>query len=123
MTYYLQMSQSQIKEYSYYRTIKGPVPADIFRIDRYVSDTKLTYNDAMTYEKILDTNNPNLPNCIVMRDSYSTQLYDILAERMNQTHYIGMWNYTWDKSQISSESPDYVIYVLAEWNLDAILYN
>lgn len=122
MTYYLQMSQEQIKEYSYYRTFKESVAAPISSVQRYVSENKLTYSDAVTYEKILNTNNSKLPECLVLRDSYSTQIYDILAERTNSTHYLGMWNYTWDKNLIASEAPDYVIYIVAEWNLDAILY-
>ena len=116
-------NQQTIKEYSYYRTFTGSVPASIFKIDRYVSESKLTYNDQMTYDNVINTGDSSLPNCIVFRDSYSTQIYDILAERMNRTHYYGMWNYTWDKASISSESPDYVIYIVAEWNLDAVLYN
>ena len=120
MTYYLQMSQSKIKEFSYYRTFKDSVPSSISSVKRHVSADKLTYSDAVTYENVINTNNSKLPNCIVMRDSYSTQIYDILAERTNTTHYYGMWNYTWDKNAIASEAPDYVIYIIAEWNLDAI---
>lgn len=123
MTYYLAMSQSKIKEYTYYRTFKDSVSVNpsIKSVPRYVSENKLTYHDSMTYENTVGNYKPNLPKCIVMRDSYSTQLYDILAERTYSTHYMGMWGYRWDKAQIQSESPDYVIYVLAEWNLDAIL--
>ena len=121
MSYYLAMSQSQIKEYSYFRTFKNSVPEDIFRIDRYRSKNQLTYSDDVTYEKIINTGYSNLPKCVVMRDSYSTQMYDILAERTSSTHYLGMWNYTWDKNQMRYESPDYVIYIVAEWNLDAVL--
>jgi hypothetical protein len=77
----------------------------------------------VTEEKIINTKREELPSCIVLRDSYSTQMYDILAERMNKTHYMGMWGYRWDQSLIASEKPDYVIYILAEWNLDSVLYN
>ena len=130
MSYYLATNVSQamqyqknVTEYSYFRTFKDSVPASIFKIDRYVSQMKLTYHDSMTYDNYVSTGNAKLPNCIVFRDSYSTQIYDILAERMNNTHYYGMWNYAWDKTSIASEAPDYVIYVVAEWNLDAVLYN
>lgn len=121
MTYYLQMSQSQIKEYTYYRTFKDSVDSSITGVPRYVSQNMLTYHDMMTYENTVGTGNSKLPNCLVMRDSYSTQMYDILAERTNSTHYMGMWGYGWDKAQIQYEAPDYVIYIVAEWNLDAIL--
>ena len=122
MVYYLAMSQSKIKEYAYYRTFKDKVPASVTQFNRYDSATSLTYSDEMTYENVIVTGNDKLPNCIVMRDSYSTQIYDILAERMNRTVYRGMWGYAWDNWLISSEKPDYVIYLIAEWNIDSILY-
>lgn len=122
MTYYLAMSQTKIKEYAYYRTFKDSVPSSVTELDRYVSADTLTYSDPMTYENTIVTGNDKLPSCIVMRDSYSTQMYDILAERMNKTHYRGMWSYTWDNSMIHYQKPDYVIYLIAEWNIDAILY-
>ncbi len=130
MSYYLAKNateavknQQNIKEFSYFREFLCDVPDAVTKFDRYVSSSKLTYNDVMTYENYISTGNSKLPDCIVLRDSYSTQLYDILAERMNNTHYYGMWNYTWDAYSISSESPDYVIYIVAEWNLDSVLYN
>ena len=123
MAYYLAMSQSKIKEYSYYRTFKDKVPASVTQFNRYDSATSLTYSDEMTYENTIVTDNSKLPNCIVMRDSYSTQMYDILAERMNRTIYCGMWGYRWDNWLIDNEKPDYIIYLIAEWNIDSILYN
>jgi hypothetical protein len=123
MAYYLAMSQSKIKEYSYYRTFKDKVPASVTAFNRYDSATSLTYSDEMTYENTIVTGNDKLPNCIVMRDSYSTQMYDILAERMNRTVYCGMWGYGWNNWLINSEKPDYVIYLIAEWNIDSVLYN
>ena len=121
MAYYLGMSRFGIKEYSYYRTFNFPVPKAVTLVNRYTSEQSLTYSDDVTYERTVYTGIKSLPNAIVMRDSYSTQIYDLIAERMNQTHYLGMWNYTWDNSLINSEKPDYVIYILAEWNLDAVI--
>lgn len=122
MTYYLAMSQSKIKEYAYYRTFKDKVPASVTEFNRYDSAVSLTYSDEMTFENTIVTGNEKLPSCIVMRDSYSTQMYDILAEKMNRTLYRGMWSYSWDNSLIYREKPDYIIYLIAEWNIDAILY-
>ena len=36
---------------------------------------------------------------------------------------MGMWNYTWNNNLIMSEKPDYVIYIVAEWNLTSIIYS
>ncbi|MBO5869758.1 MAG: hypothetical protein J6Q89_03305 [Clostridia bacterium] len=121
MAYYLGLSRYGIKEYSYYRTFNFPVPKAVTLVNRYTSEQSLTYSDDVTYERTIYTGDKTLPSAIVMRDSYSTQMYDILAERMNKTHYSGMWNYIWDNSRIKSVKPDYVIYIVAEWNLDSIL--
>ena len=123
MTYYLAMSQSKVKEYAYYRTFNFDAPSQVTKTDRYRSKTMLCYSDEVTYENVIDTNRDDLPSCVVIRDSYSTQIYDLIAERMDKTHYLGMWGYRWDQSIMASEKPDYVIYVVAEWNLDAIIYN
>ncbi len=122
MTYYLQMSQQKVKEYAYYRTFDFTAPYSVTSTPRYRSKTMLCYSDQVTYMNTINTNRSNLPNCVVMRDSYSTQIYDLIAERMNTTYYRGMWDYTWNASQLQREAPDYVIYVVAEWNLNAIVY-
>jgi hypothetical protein len=128
MSYYLATDrkeardfQENIKEFAYYRMFNVNVPISVTSSPRYVNTDKLSYHNLMTPEKTIRTNNSELPNCLVMRDSFSTQIYDILAERMNSTHYLGMWDYTWDNSRIYNEQPDYVIYILSEWNLDSII--
>jgi len=123
MTYYLSMAQSKVKEYAYYRTFAFDAPSAVTQTPRYRSSTMLCYSDSVTTENVIRTKRDNLPSAIVLRDSYSTQMYDILAERLDTTHYLGMWNLSWDNGLIQSEKPDYVIYILAEWNLDSVLYN
>lgn len=121
MSYYMGMSQSKVKEYSYYRTFGFDAPRSIVNIPRYRSKNQLFYSDNVTWEQRIKTDREELPSCLVIRDSYSTQLYDILAERMDYTHYMGMWSYTWDNATVKAEQPDYVIYVVAEWNIDSLL--
>ena len=70
----------------------------------------------------METGRSNLPSCMVFRDSYGAGVYDLIPERMDTTHYIGMWNYSWNNKQIQSEQPDYIIYLLAEWNLHEVVY-
>ena len=84
---------------------------------------QLIYNDLTTEEKYFSTNNSKLPSGMVFRDSYSAGIYDILPERMNKTHYIGMWNYAWQNWLIDQEKPDYIIYLIAEWNMPQIVSN
>lgn len=121
MTYYLQMSQTKVKEYAYYRTFNFDAPSSVTSTPRYRSKTMLCYSDQVTYENVIRTNRSNLPTCTVLRDSYSTQIYDLIAERMDTTYYHGMWDFSWNATRIKSEAPDYVIYIVAEWNLDAVV--
>lgn len=122
MTYYLMMSQAKVKEYAYYRTFDFSVPADILAVPRYRSAQMLCYSDEVTWENTIKTFRDTLPNITVMRDSYSTQIYDLIPERANNTYYKGMWDYTWDINSLTYQNPDYVVYVVAEWNIDSIAY-
>ena len=130
MAYYLAKLSSQgpsmrvkLREYAYFRTFKdGNVPFSITSVPRYQSNTLLAYSNNVTYAQSFSTGNEKLPSCIVMRDSYSTQIFDLIPERMNNTQYLGMWDYTWNNRSISASKPDYIIYIVAEWNLDSIIY-
>ena len=119
---YLGIPQIEVKEYGYYREFDFPDPSNILSVPRY-RGMQLIYNDLTTEEKIFNNNNRELPSCIVYRDSYCAGIYDILAERMNRTHYMGMWSYAWQNYLIDSEKPDYVIYILTEWNMHEVVYN
>ncbi len=121
LTYYLGMPQSSVMEYAYYRTFDFDAPYSITSIPRYRYENMLFYSDNVTWDHTIRTDRPELPSCMVIRDSYSTQMYDLIAERMDTTHYRGMWNYTWDSAAIKNEEPDYIIYLVAEWNIDSIL--
>ena len=119
---YLGIPQTEVKEYGYYREFDFPDPSNILSVPRY-RGMQLIYNDLTTEEKIFNNNNRELPSCIVYRGSYCAGIYDILAERMNRTHYMGMWSYAWQNYLIDSEKPDYVIYILTEWNMHEVVYN
>ena len=62
-----------------------------------------------------------LASCIVHRDSYSAAIFDLIPERMDYTHYMGMWNYGWNSANVNNEKPDYVIYLVAEWNVGELV--
>jgi len=118
---YLDYPQSKVQEYGYYREFNIDIPAIINTVPRYRLP-QLLYSEESTYEQYFRTSRSELPSCIVYRDSYGAGIYDLIPERMNVTHYIGMWNYAWDTRQLQNEKPDYVIYLVAEWNLDEIVY-
>ena len=121
ITYYLGMPQSEILEYAYYRTINFDASDSITSVPRYRNDSMLCYSDDVTWENTIRTDRPELPSCLVIRDSFSTQMYDLIPERMNTTHYQGMWNYAWNAGIIADEQPDYIIYLVAEASIESIL--
>ncbi len=121
MTYYLAMSQTEVQEYEFYRTFNFTAPNAVTRVTRYRRPSSLVYSDASTEANTIRTGRPELPSCYVLRDSFSAQIYDILAERMDTTYYSGMWDHTWKQSFVMDNQPDYVIYILSEWNIDAII--
>lgn len=123
MMLYMMMDQSAAKEYNSLRVPKFSMNKSIASVPRYRSKKELIYNDEVTFERVFQTYNDSLPNLYVIRDSYSTQIYDILADRGNTTYYRPMWNYWYDISDIKRNAPDYIIYIVAEWNIDVIINN
>lgn len=118
---YLGYQQDAVQEYGYYREYNIKIPDVINTFPRYRMP-QLLYSDESTYEIIMQTDRSNLPSCMVFRDSYGAGVYDLIPERMDTTHYIGMWNYSWNNRQIQNEQPDYIIYLIAEWNLHEVVY-
>lgn len=119
---YLDIDQDDVTEYGYYRNFKESidVPEEILQIPRYRLP-QLLYSDDCTAKITFDTNRDSLPSCMVYRDSYCAAIFDLIPERMDVTNYVGMWNYAWNNSNIQKEQPDYVIYIVAEWNLNEIV--
>lgn len=119
---YLGINQASVKEYGYYREFAFEDPSDITSVPRY-RGMQLIYNDLTTFEKKFDTGRDELPSCVVYRDSYCAAIYDLIPERMNKTHYMGMWGYGWNNSVMQNETPDYVIYLVSEWNIFECVFN
>lgn len=114
-------SNTPMREYNVLRVPGFEMPSAIASIDRYVSDMRLTYNTRTVQNaRNIDTKRPELPSAIVMRDSYSTQMYDILAERFDKTWYKGMWDFGFSENEIKQKQPDYIIYIIVERNIDSL---
>ena len=119
------IGDKDVLEYGWYRTFAPgtPVSEKITEVPRYRADAQMVYSTNVTWGKTIRTKRDNLPSCMVLRDSFGTQMFDILAERMNKTIYKGMWDYSYYGAEIVSQKPDYLIYIIAEWNLDSVVYN
>ncbi len=119
------ITERDVLEYGWYRTFGDGISVNksITNVPRYRADVQMVYSTQVTWAYTFNTNRSNLPSCMVMHDSFGTQMFDILAERMDTTVYPAMWDYTYSRSTISNKNLDYVIYILAEWNLDSVVYN
>jgi len=114
-------SNTPMKEHNVLRVPKFDMPSSISSIERYVGGKRLTYN-TMTVQNPnnIKTDRSELPSALIMRDSYSTQLFDIVAERFDTTWYKAMWDYSFMNREIQQKQPDYIIYILVERNLDSV---
>lgn len=121
MIYYMEMDQNEAREYNYLREPKFDIHPGIKYISRYKSKDYLSYTDEMVPERMIQTYSPELPDLYVFRDSFSTQIYDILADRGNNTLYKAMWYNVYNINEIKYYSPDYIIYIASEWNLRSII--
>lgn len=121
MIYYLMMDQNVAQEYNCLRVPKFSIDRRIEGVERYKAPNYLMYNDALVPEHIFNTNHSELPDLYVMRDSYSTQMFDILAERGNTTVYKPMWGFIYNIYEIENYTPDYIIYIVSEWNLNSVI--
>lgn len=62
-----------------------------------------------------------LPRAYVMRDSFGTPIYSLISDAFSSVHWKAMWSYDFDKKDITSFKPDYVIYVITERNIGNII--
>ncbi|MBR0061541.1 MAG: hypothetical protein IJP68_08675 [Selenomonadaceae bacterium] len=65
-------------------------------------------------------NNDALPVAVMIRDSYSANLFPFICEHFSYLYCQSMWNYTPDYDKIAELKPDYVIYVICERNFGTL---
>lgn len=119
VVYYLGMDNNIQKQQAPFFNPLFPLPVTA---DKYLDDTSVRMDfDATSSRITISTGNPELPDCVVFRDSYSIAMYEILPERFNNTSYYYTWGYSFDMGYIKKADPDYVVYIIAERNLDSII--
>jgi hypothetical protein len=120
MPYYLGLDIKKVREVTVFSNPSFELP---ITLPKYVSDHGLNMNhDTTPKYKDVKSNRTNLPSAYVMRDSYGIAMYDMLAERFNRTVYESMWSYGFDTDKIKGLNVDYVIIIIAERNLNDVLY-
>ena len=65
--------------------------------------------------------NAEYPVAVMVRDSYSANLFPWISEHFSYLYCRSMWSYTPDYEEIAVLKPDYVIYVVCERNLRSLI--
>ena len=58
---------------------------------------------------------------MIVRDSFSTNIYSYVNNSFSEVYWQNMWNYKFDKDYIENTNPDYYIYIVAERNIGNLL--
>lgn len=76
--------------------------------------------DRSVYADEIETavNDGSLPSAVMIRDSYSANLFPFICEHFSRLYCQRMWEYEPDYEKIAQIKPDYLIYVISERNLD-----
>ncbi len=81
------------------------------------------YSKEVTGGGTYHTNRPVLPDIMVIRNSYGAYLYELLVERSDSAYMLPSFQYAFNLAQIQKNKPDYLIYVMCEWELGNIIDN
>ena len=121
--YYLGGDSWNFKEYSFRRAFRCKVPKAISGFQRFsVNDCNAfgAYTDAVLGNHTIQTGRKELPDIYVLRNSFSGQMIDIMAERSDNATFRQMFDYRFDLNDIAKKKPDYVILTISEWDLDKL---
>lgn len=129
MAYYFGMDEVEggtCFEYTYQRFMNFDAPQQMSGIQRYKRKNSMgysSYGDVIVNGGMFKTERPELPDVFVYRNSYGAQMFDIIAERSNTSFFNPTFTYAFNLAQIAKTAPDYVIYIMSEWDFDNLLYN
>ncbi len=70
-----------------------------------------------------NTHRDNLPDIMVMRNSYGSYLYELMVERSDKAYMMPSFSYAFNFAQIKKNDPDYLIYIMSEWDFGNIINN
>ena len=89
-------------------------------MDLYKSGTLDINHDTVAFAHVTNSDEPgNLPSAYFLRDSYEGPLHAFYTDRFSTAAFQSMWSYWLDESAVGNA--DYVIYVVGERNLKALL--
>ncbi len=127
MPWYFDVDQGGlVYEYTFKRNPKFELPAFLKGLNRFKLKNSVSYPayiDDVSAGATYKTGNAELPDLYVYRNSYGAALWDILAERSNKCVFNTMFSYTFNIAQIKNADPDYIVFVVTEWELNNIYDN
>lgn len=115
-----------IYEHTYVRKMNfDRIPA-VKALQRYNDPESLayrSYSDEVVSGKTYNSGRDNLPDLYVYRNSYGASIYDLILERSDKITFNPTFSYTYNIAQIKKTVPDYVVYIMSEWDLGNIIDN
>ena len=91
--------------------------------DVYVKDSvQLDFSPVQDTKTVRNRLDPEgKPTAMIVRDSFSTNIYGYVNNSFSEVYWQNMWNYKFDKDYIENTNPDYYIYIVAERNIGNLL--
>lgn len=127
MPYYFDIDYGgTIYEYTYLRKMNFDVIPAVKALQRYKKSDSLAYaayGDEVVSGKTYTTNRSDLPDLYVYRNSYGAGIYDLILERSDKITFHPTFSYTYNIAQIKKTEPDYVVYIMSEWDFGNIINN
>lgn len=127
MPWYFDVDQGgKIYEYTITRTGKFDHPA-VRAITRYPDkDWSLAYpmySSEIQNGGTYNTRRDDLPDTMVMRNSYGAYMYELIVDKSDKAFMMPTFSYAFNFAQIKKNEPDYLIYILSEWDFGQIIDN
>ena len=127
---FLELNISDLKETSSFVRFKFEPPVynsnyNSGFVDLYNGNSVCLVHDRVQFPHTTNTNlkDLNLPSAYIFRDSFEGPLHAFYTDRFSTATFKGMWDYSFNANQITSQNPDYIIYILSERNIKGVLYN
>ncbi|MBR5312596.1 MAG: hypothetical protein IKU40_06925 [Clostridia bacterium] len=115
-----------IYEYTYLRKMNFDPIASVKGLIRYTDGSSLayrSYSDEIVSGKTYNSGRDKLPDLYVYRNSYGAGIYDLILERSDKITFNPTFSYTYNIAQIKKTVPDYVVYIMSEWDFGNIIDN
>ncbi len=127
MSWYFDLDQGgKIYEYTFTRTGEFDHPAvrAITRYpDKHWSLAYPMYSTEIQNGGTYNTRREELPDTMVMRNSYGAYMYELIVDKSDKSFMMPTFSYAFNFAQIKKNEPDYLIYILSEWDFGQIIDN